>query len=156
MTQTIGAVHTALVEIIGGVTITSPVALAVRKVWPYRPPAGRMIELPGAIIGHNLTEVRFEPGGMVHQDYDMRIQFFATKSEPELNIGMEIANAFLDAIISALSASVRLDGAVQVVRGMRAAAPEGTILLLGHNGLDHVGLDLIIPITLKDTRTRGA
>jgi hypothetical protein len=153
----IDAVHTALAELVADLTITAPYPATVKRVWPYAPPIKTIVEVPGAILNHDLTEVKFLPGGMVEQQYDMHLQFFAASADVEAHIAAAAANAFLDALITALSTHVRLEGVVQVVRGMRgAAAGGGTIVTFERSGLGYVGLDLIIPITLTDTRVRGA
>lgn len=153
----IGAVHTKLVSLMTGLAITAPVAMTVRQVWPYTPPARIMIDPPSIIFWHDLTDAKFEPGGMVEQQYNIHLQLFATKADVEANVGAAIALAFLDAIFTRISAHVTLEGVAQVVRGMRGGNQEGgTLTVFTRNAIPYVGLDLILPITLKDVRTRGA
>lgn len=150
-------VHTALATLVGGLSIEEPVVKAMRTVYPYVPPANQSIVPPTAIVMHDLTSCRFLSGGMVQQDYDMHIQVFIAKGAAILNVNADIANAFLDELVTALSNSVRLGGVVDLVRELRGSGEQReTLALLEWGGETYVGLDLVIPIQLTDTRPRAA
>lgn len=155
MTQTIAAVHTALAALFDDLSIADPVTMAIGHVYPYPPPIAEVIEAPAIVIGHSLTEARFMPGGMVQQDYEMSVQIYAADADADADMGANIANAFLDEIVSALSAHVTLSGEVQVVKALRGGSG-GTLVSLVRGKMAYVGLDLVIPINITDTRTRGA
>lgn len=156
----IRAVHTALADIIKDLEITEPVPMDVKRVWPYVPAMNQSLvsgDIPTAIVTHDMTGTKFYPNGQVEQNFDMHVQFFAASSSMQASTGAEIANAFLDELVTALSAHQRLESAVSVVRDLRGSSVTGgTVTLLEWNGDGFVGLDLIIPVTLRDTRTRSA
>lgn len=156
MTQAIRDVHTALATLVEGLSITDPVTLAMGAVWPYVPPARQVIIPPAAVITHNLTNCEFGTNGTVIHKYDMHVQLFAAEAAAVLDEGADVANAFLDELITAISAQITLGGAVQVVQNVRGAGGAGTLVLLTWGTKTFVGLDVVIPITLLDTRERGA
>lgn len=160
MAQSIQAVHAALATIVGQLSIDATDtynAQAVKVAWPYVPPARQVIVPPSAVVLHDLTGVEFGVGGMVRQNYDLHVQFFAAESASILNIGADIANAFLDELVTALSDNITLGGTVQVVKDLRGSGQQReTLAVLEWGDKRFVGFDVVIPINLTDVRARSA
>lgn len=157
MSQAIRDVHTALATIVGQLAITEPATMSMKVAWPYVPPARQVIVPPSAVVMHDLTRCTFGPGGMVQQDYDLHVQFFAAEASSILDVGADIANAFLDELITALSDNITLSGTVQLVRELRGSGQQReTLAVLERGGKTYVGFDVVIPINLTDVRARSA
>lgn len=150
-------VHTSLASILDGLAITEPVGIQIVRVWPFLPPENTTIAEPTIVMYYDLTRTDFQPGGMVQQDYDIHLELYATRALVDRHVGAAIASSFMDELVTVFSAHQRLGGAVQVVRDLRGnPSGQGTMTILENAHVGWVGLDLVIPITLKDTRTRAA
>lgn len=150
-------VHLALAEILTGLAITEPATMEITRVWPFIPPANQAIVERTIVLWYDLTRVAFGTNGLVVQEYDIHMNLFGARAEVDVNKGAEIASAFLDALVTLLSSKTRAGGVVDVIRDLRGAEPgQGTMARLSWGNVPFIGLNLVIPITLTDTRERGA
>ena len=146
----IRSVHADLVTRLETLAITAPYAAEIKRVYKYVPSLSRAIgDYPCIFLTYELTQVKFLPA-FLEQEYTIHIQLFAGRAEPEQDVTADIARAFLDALVTKLSASQRLGNTVSVIRGLRGATPD-TLTGLTWAGVGFVGLDLFLDVTLKTT-----
>jgi hypothetical protein len=142
--------HDALATLLGGLSITEPVPMAMRRTWKYFPPASAKVsETPCSFQSFELTDVFFSPS-MLRQQYSVWVQILAHPATVDLDIGADVAAAFLDAFIRALSANQLLDGTVSVMRGLRGEQP--TLTTIAQGGVNYVALDLRFDVTLTEAK----
>jgi hypothetical protein len=151
--------HAYLVTLIGGLSITAPVAKTMGKAWKFTPPTNTSLaELPATICTYQLERVDFKPS-FLEEQFSIHIQLFAGLAAAEGDIAADIASAFLEALILALSSRQTLGGNVAVIRGMRGggSGPGGpeTLVVLPWGGVGYVGLDLYLEVTLKTAKEHG-
>ncbi len=157
----IRTVHSYLATNLRGLAITAPAEMSIKKVWKYTPPSNVALaaaDLPTVMLTYSLTEAQFLPNTVTAQDYDIHLQLFAAKAEPQGDVAADIASAFLDATLRFLSAHQRLGSTVQLIRGFRGASSSNggeTLTVLQWAGAPFIGLDLVIPITLLESMERG-
>lgn len=146
--------------VLASLAITAPYALTVQKAWKFIPPANQgLAALPVTISTYQLEQVYFKPA-FLEQQYAIRIQLFAAPAAMQTDEGADIASAFLDALVTALSAHQSLGTNVSVIRGLRggpggAGGPE-TLTVLSWAGVSYVGLDLYLDVTLKTAAVHAA
>ena len=146
----IRSVHADLVTRLATLEITAPYAAEIKRVYKYTPAVGRAItDYPCIMLTYQLTEAKFPPS-FLEQLYTIHIQLFAAKAEPELDVAADVAAAFLDALVNKISDSQRLGNTVNVIRGVHGA-PE-TLVNLTWAGVNFVGLDLYLDVTLKTAK----
>lgn len=145
----------AVATLIGGLEITAPYARTVPKVWPFPPPRDKTLaETPCAILGYEQRPVVFGPA-ILHKPYSIHIQFFAGRSDAELDVRAAIAAEFNDKLITALSGSQLLGGTVSVINGLRGEVPE-SLVVLNWNNVGYVGLDLWLDVTIVQAASHAA
>ena len=150
----IRSVHADLVTRLATLAITAPYAAQVKRVYKYTPPMGRAItDYPCVILTYQLTGVKFL-SAFLEQEYTIHVQLFAAKAAPEQDVAADVASAFLDALVTKLSLSQRLGNTVSVIRGLRGD-PE-TMVRMEWAGVDFIGLDLFLDVTLKTTAEHAA
>lgn len=149
-------VHQYLAEtVLTTVAITDPIAKTIAKAYPMLPPARvALADLPCAMMpSHELQETNFRPA-WIEQKFAINLQVFVKKAEVEQDIGAQMAAAFLNAIAQKLSDGLRLGGTSSLVRGLRGS--QNTIGLLPWAGVNYVGLDLFVDVTLITGKVHAA
>lgn len=153
--STIRDVHSYLQTLLGAITITDPVSTGITRVYKFVPKARASLgDLPCVILTYEQEPVLFKPA-FLHKPYLIRIQVFVAKAEAEADQSADIASAFLDKIILALSGAQNLNGTVSVVREFRGAAPE-TLTVLEYAGVGYVGLELYLAVTITEAGNHAA
>lgn len=153
--STIRDVHGYLQTLLAGITITDPVSVGIRRVFKFVPKSRQALaDLPCVILTYEQEPVQFKPA-FLHKPYRIRIQLFVEKATAEADRSADIASAFLDKIILALSGSQTLNGTVSVIREFRGAAPE-TLTLLEYAGVGYVGLELYLAVTITEAGVHAA
>ena len=151
----IRSVHADLVTRLATLAITEPVPATIKKVFKYVPSLSKTItDYPCVFLTYELQQVWFR-SAFLEQEYAIHIQLFAGRAEPEQDVTADIASAFLDALVTKLSASQRLGNTVSVIRGLRGSTPD-TLTGLQWAGVGFVGLDLFLDVTLKTTAVHAA
>jgi hypothetical protein len=142
--------HNALAALLGGLSITAPVPLEMRRTWKFFPPANHTIsETPCSMQSFTLTDTLFRPAGLV-QRYEVWVQILAHRVMADGDIAADVAAAFLDAFIRALSDNQLLDGTVSVMRNLRGEQPTLTTIQWGK--VAYVAVDLRFDIELHEAK----
>lgn len=140
--QKIQAIEAAL-------TITSPVAVAIKKAFLLGPNRGQALaDTPCWINAWQLSRIEWGLGGTAgprHEFYTVHSQLFV--DDADLSRSAAIATAFMPAFIVALNADWTLGGTV-ISADVRGGDP--TLALLDWAGKGYAGLDLFIDVELQN------
>jgi hypothetical protein len=132
-----------------GLSIASPVALTVKRVWPYVPPQNVALpEYPAWMNTWDLVR-ELRAIGLRELVFTVHAQLFAAPADREQDRALDIATAFLDSFITALDANVSLSQSVTEAN-LRGSSP--TLAILERGGLAFAGLDLFIDIVMKEAK----
>ena len=144
-------IRTALDQIVtiqGGLSITSPLSVSVKKAYKYVPNAS--VALPDAPAWTNdwtLTSLeRFV--SLRIQNYTVHMQLFV--KDANIDRAADIASAFLDKLITALDADISLSQTV-TQHTLRGGNP--TLVGLERANLPYIGLDLFLDLEMKEGKT---
>ena len=149
----IRAAMTNLVALQAGLSITSPLALAVKKAWPYVPPQSVLLpDLPCWTNSWDLgREDRFV--GMREQRYTVQMQLFVAEAGAgEQDRQADVATAFMDKLVDALDADVTLGQTVSE-HWLRGASP--SLAILERGGKSYIGLNLFLDLRLTEAKSFG-
>jgi len=144
----------ALTELLLGLSVTDPAASSIKRVWTFPPPRGSaMPDKPCWLLSWTLNGVgaeqegasfdEFIDGAEPSQSYTVRMQLFL--DEEDLNVGAQIATAYLPKLIAAWQADVTLGHTCQYSR-LRGSNP--SLVLLEWAGLSSPGLDLFMDVEM--------
>lgn len=137
----IGEVNTRLLAL----TITSPIAESVRKVWdPVPPDSVALPELPCWILSRTLVDTERNASQYI-EHHTLHLQFFVRDADRDR--ALKIARAFEVAAHSAFGPHPTLSGKVtnQLLRG--GSPTEGTA---ERNSIVYTVLDLYMDVTIKN------
>ncbi len=151
----IRTVHTNLVTLLEGLSIAQPHAAELVKAWKYTPPRNQAItDYPCAFTTFEQRPITFH-SGLLHKPYTLHIQLLAGRADVEGDLAADVAAAFLEALIQALSADITLGGSVSLVHVLRGETPE-TLVALPWAGQLFIGLDLYLEVTITEAANHAA
>lgn len=125
-------------------SITSPLAQSIERVYKYVPSRLAMPEVPCFIHTYSLAEVQHLPNAQRKQMYVIRTQFLSGDADQDK--ASDIASAFLEKWVDAFSADLTLNGACSGPIRMRGGDP--TLTALEYAGKSWIGLDLAMDVPM--------
>lgn len=141
---------TRIAAIQEGLSISSPVSVAIEKAWPYAPDTGAALRVPAWVNGWTLVSERRQLGNR-SVFYTVHMQLYAVPATVQQQRAMDICTAFLEATLVAFdsAANRRLTDTVsrQSIRGN-----DPTIGVLEWGGQAYIGLDLFLDIEIEEAR----
>lgn len=139
----------ALAALEAGLTITSPVATGVKRVFTFPPNRQQALtEAPCWVNTWSLVRVEWTQSGTTanrQEFYTVTSQLFV--QDADLNRGAAIASAFLPAFLSAIGADFTLGGTC-LFADARGGDP--TLGLLEWAGQGYPGLTLLIDLEIRN------
>lgn len=138
------------------IAITSPVAVGIKKVWPYRPPASKVItDTPCFTNNWTAAEASYVPGGWVRGNFDVNMQLLVHDADSDK--AAAIASAFYPKVIEAFGANLKLGLGDWTVLSIEGNNPTLTAFVdEDGGGRTFIGLDLVLHLHGKKTVTLAA
>lgn len=139
----------------GDISITSPIATSIKKVWPYRPPASKVItDTPCFTNNWTSGQITYVPGGWVRGPIDINMQLLVYDADSDR--AAAIASAFYPKVIEAFGAHLKFGLGDWAVMGLEGNTPTLTAFAEEDGGgRTFIGLDLVLhlhgkksPVTL--------
>lgn len=152
----IRSVITAVAALQAAISISSPAALTVAKVWPYFPPQSIAIaDSPVFLNEWVFNREDRTTNGLRQQYYTNHMQLFVYDADSDS--AADIATAFMDAIVTAFDAHETLSGTAfrSKLRGS-GGGNRPAIFPAIWDGVTFIGLDLYLDIELTEGKTYAA
>jgi hypothetical protein len=134
-----------------GLSIASPEALSVKRVYTYFPNQAHEPEPPCFMHDFTLQSVAHYPGGLRKRVYLVRSIFWS--GNPDKDRAADIAAAFEQIWVDAFSNDLALNGACTGPIVFRGDSP--TLVSLEFGGLQSIGLALAMEIPMNEAATVG-
>lgn len=138
-------------------SITSPIAVAVKKVWPFYPPASQVVSSTPCFV--NTTSpgvIEYQPGARsVSWSIHARLVCYDANSDQ----ASKIASAFVDPIIERFGSQIKLSGLEEwYLNTIRFNGEQPVVFqdLSEAAGKTLIGLDFFIDLTHKFAATNAA
>ncbi len=151
----IASVMAQIAAIQGALTISSPEAMTVQKVWTYPPPLSRAIpakDTPAFVNEWTFDHEERTTNGLRQQYYTVHMQFLQD-AEADYDNACLIASNFMAALVNGFDATETINGTAFWSK-LRGATP--TLSPMMRNGLLYAGLDLFLDVTLTEGKMYGA
>lgn len=134
-----------------GLTITSPVALSIKRSYRVPPSQSKMLsDLPCFINTVDMPAVQWLPNQQRARTYTVLMQLFVGDADSDR--GREIALSFLEAMITAFHDDLTLNGTCTNQR-LRGGTP--TLARFSWAGSEFVGIQVLMDVFLRDSGTAG-
>lgn len=99
---------------------------------------------------------RLGVNGFRQSDYTIHIQMLAGRAGNYSPVWSEVALSFFAAFADMVAANQMLGDGQMLLRNLRTSGDDLVTILQGGNGLEYVGLDLFLDLTINDQATVGA
>lgn len=148
----IRAVHGYLANtLLKGLAITQPRAATIKRVYRYLPAMNQAItDFPCAMLTYVQDEVRYHPA-LLHKRFTVELRVVTGEAAVDGDVAADMAAAFNDAIILAISGDLTLGGTVTTVTSLRGREPE-TLTLWEWAGKGFIGCGLFLEIQMSEAR----
>lgn len=128
--------------------------VAIKRVYPYRPPGQDDIDTPCVINQWRLVSQTLRPNGFRELRYVIRSQLLIAESGANFDLYSQQAAMLHDALIVAQAANLQLDGTVSLT-SIRGDEAEYMPVILEREPNRYIGLQYLTDITINDVVTAG-
>src|SRR3990170_2834236 len=139
--MTWAAAKAELVTILAGISITSPIAQTIAKVYPD--PPGAVQDLPCVIVYPPSLDVQ-RIAGTRYKIYRSRLLLLVR--DEDLDQAAAIVDAYRESLVDAFDSNVRLNGAAQRIDGP-AVEPAAAFK---YGLVDYTGFGAVLTVHLQD------
>lgn len=148
----IRAVHAYLADtLLPSLAISQPKRATLKRCYRYLPAMNMTItDTPCAMLTYVQDEIRYHPG-LLQKRFTVELRVVVGDASVDGDVAADMAAAFHDAIILALSGDLTLGGTVTTVTALRGRTPE-TLALWEWAGRSYVGVGLFLEIIMSEAR----
>lgn len=139
-----------LADVLATVAITSPAAITIARV--YSDPPGQVADLPCIIIYPPALTVRWQ-NSIEYKAYRARIRLVV--KDADLAQAASLVDAFREALIDALSGSIKLGGGATVLNGTEVEEASD-FEIPGGSGKHYTGFDAFLPVNIQQGKALTA
>ena len=133
----------------GGLSITSPVNLSIKKAWKYMPRQNVALpELPAFMNSWTALPVDFGISGLRALNYRVHIQLLVAKATVEDDRSADIATAFWEKMRDAFDADLTLGDTVTLAV-LRGGDP--TLVVIERAKESFIGLNAYLDVEIKQS-----